>query len=177
MSHGGGLRTGMWGATVDHGPINGGGPMVAPGEGETTTNGSQGATNGGGPMVAPMGGDTKELGSMNGGGTQMDVDKELNDHDSNKHKGTIRACFSKMHFKGMKTTNKFQGDRINGGGSSLTTTTLKTTMKKVRNSKKNLGVLPKRGAKSRMLREQLTRDQKSVSSQMEIRHFFSKDEG
>ena len=110
----------------------------------------------------------------------MDVSEELNDHDSNKYQGTIRAYFTKVHLKGMKPTNPFQGDRKNGGGSSITTTNpnLKTTMKKkVRNSKKKMGVLPKRGAKSRMVREQLTREQKSVSSQMEIRHFFSKKEG
>ena len=94
-----------------------------------------------------------------------------------KYQGTIRAYFTKVHLKGMKPTNPFQGDRKNGGGSSITTSNLKTTMKKVRNSKKKMGVLPKRGAKSRMVREQLTREQKSVSSQMEIRHFFSKKVG
>ena len=115
---------------------------------------------------------------MNGGGcVRMDVSEEQNNHDSNKYQGTIRAYFSKVHLKGMKPTNPFQGDRKNGGGSSITTSNLKTTMKKVRNSKKKMGVLPKRGAKSRMVREQLTREQKSVSSQMEIRHFFSKKEG
>ena len=109
----------------------------------------------------------------------MDVDKEqnVNDSNKNKNKGTIRAYFSQLLLKGMKTTNHFQEGRINGGGSSTTTTRLKTTMKKVRISKKKMGIFPKRGAKSRMLREQLTRDQKSVSSQMEIRQFFSKDDG
>ena len=116
---------------------------------------------------------------MIGGGTQMDVDKDQNVNNSNqtKHKGTIRAYFSQLHLKGMKTTNHFQEERINGGGSSTTTTRLKTTMKKVRTSKKKMGILPKRGAKSRILREQLTRDKESVSTQREIGHFFSKIDG
>ena len=130
-------------------------------------------------MDAPMEGDVEELTPMIGGGTQMDVDKEqnVNDSNKNKNKGTIRAYFSQLLLKGMKTTNHFQEGRINGGGSSTTTTRLKTTMKKVRNTKKNKGILPKRGAKSRILREQLTRDKESVSTQKEIGHFFSKIDG
>ena len=114
---------------------------------------------------------------MIGGATLMDVDKDQNVNNSNQTKGTIRAYFSQLHLKGMKTTNHFQEERINGGGSSTTTTRLKTTMKKVRTSKKKMGILPKRGAKSRMLSEQLTRDKESVSTQREIGHFFSKIEG
>ena len=107
----------------------------------------------------------------------MDVDMEHNDDGSNyANKGTIRAYFYNIHSKGARPT-KFQGKKTNGGGSKPTTTNLKTTMKKSQKSKKKMGTLSTKGAKSRIKGMQLTRELGTDSSQMEISRYFSKKGG
>ena len=169
---GGGRGKHMRGADTNQGAANGGGPAVAPGARNGGGDTNQGATNGRSPAVAP--------GAKNGGGsTPMDVDNGKSDHKStsNNTKGTIRAYFSNMHYKGAKPTKPYHGEDKYGGGSKHTTNSLKTTMKKVHKSRKKTGIISTRGAKSRIERELMKKKQGSDSSQMVIGRYFPRKEG
>ena len=109
----------------------------------------------------------------------MDVDNGKPDNNSTSNtinKGTIRAYFSNMHFKGAKHTKPYHGETKYGGGSKQMTTFLKTTMKPVQKSRKKTGIISKKGAKSRIGRELSRKYKGSDSSQMEIGSYFSRKE-
>ena len=93
-----------------------------------------------------------------------------------EHRGTLKAYFSNITFRGNRPTKPIQGKEQNGGGSSFASSDLKTTMKSKKSGKKQ-GILEMKGAKSRRKRGKLTRGVEPDSSQMRIRIYFTKKLG